>query len=104
MRTIGCDLHSRKQTVAMLDTTAGEVVSLATNPGFRGCFWVLTSTKAIESSSIWRKRVGVEPTIRPAKDRIAGFEDREGHRTPFASGISIGVRREGFQLRRLACE
>jgi len=31
--------------------------------------------------------VGVEPTIRPAKDRIAGFEDREGHRTPFASVI-----------------
>ena len=34
----------------------------------------------------WRKRVGVEPTIRPAKGRIAGFEDRGGHRTPFASG------------------
>jgi len=29
--------------------------------------------------------VGVEPTIRPAKDRIAGFEGREDHRTPFAS-------------------
>ena len=27
----------------------------------------------------------VESTIRPAKDRIAGFEGREGHRTPFAS-------------------
>jgi hypothetical protein len=39
------------------------------------------STKIVR----WRKRVGVEPTIRPAKDRIAGFEDREGHRTPFAS-------------------
>ncbi len=39
------------------------------------------STKIVS----WRKRVGVEPTIRPAKDRIAGFEDREGHRTPFAS-------------------
>ena len=26
----------------------------------------------------------VESTIRPAKDRIAGFEGREGHRTPFA--------------------
>src|SRR5215813_2935445 len=35
----------------------------------------------------WRKRVGVEPTIRPAKDRIAGFEGREGHRTNFASAI-----------------
>ena len=27
----------------------------------------------------------VESTIRPAKGRIAGFEGREGHRTPFAS-------------------
>ena len=32
----------------------------------------------------WRKRVGVEPTIRPAKERIAGFEGREDHRTLFA--------------------
>ena len=44
-----------------------------------------TPTKAVESSSIWRKRVGVEPTIRPASGRISGFEDREDHRTPFAS-------------------
>ena len=34
---------------------------------------------------IWRKRVGVEPTIHPAKGRIAGFEGREDHRTPCAS-------------------
>ena len=34
---------------------------------------------------MWRKRVGVEPTIRPARGRIAGFEGREGHRTKFAS-------------------
>jgi len=32
----------------------------------------------------WRERVEVESTIRPAKGRIAGFEGREGHRTPFA--------------------
>ena len=38
---------------------------------------------------VWRKRVGVEPTIRPAKDRIAGFEGRERHRTFFASANSI---------------
>ena len=31
----------------------------------------------------------VESTIRPAKDRIAGFEDRGSHRTPFASVGSI---------------
>ena len=34
---------------------------------------------------MWRKRVGVEPTILAAKDRINGFEGHEGHRTPFAS-------------------
>jgi len=28
MRIIGCDLHARQQTVAMLDTTTGEVVTL----------------------------------------------------------------------------
>ncbi len=33
---------------------------------------------------IWRKRVGVEPTILAAKDRIHGFEGHEDHRTPFA--------------------
>lgn len=27
MRIIGCDLHARQQTLAMLDTTSGEVVS-----------------------------------------------------------------------------
>ena len=42
--------------------------------------------------------MGVEPTIRPAKDRIAGFEGREDHRTPFASVESIEVRRGQFQL------
>src|SRR5258708_19291615 len=41
------------------------------------------------TSQIWRKRVGVEPTIRPAKDRITGFEGRESHRTLFASENSI---------------
>ena len=27
MRMIGCDLHARQQTLAMLDTTTGEVVN-----------------------------------------------------------------------------
>jgi hypothetical protein len=40
----------------------------------------------------WRRRVEVESTIRPAKDRIAGFEGRGDHRTPFASGRSIAGR------------
>jgi hypothetical protein len=29
MRIIGCDLHARQQTVAMLDTATGEVVHVA---------------------------------------------------------------------------
>src|SRR5712692_4883163 len=41
-----------------------------------------------DSTGLWRKRVGVEPTIRPAKGRIAGFEGRESHRTLFASVCS----------------
>ena len=28
MRIIGCDLHARQQTLAMLDTTSGEVVEV----------------------------------------------------------------------------
>jgi hypothetical protein len=34
--------------------------------------------------------VGVEPTPESAKDTGDGFEDHEDHRTPFASGKSIG--------------
>ena len=37
----------------------------------------------------WRKRVRVELTTRLAKSRIAGFEGREGHRTPCASAIIL---------------
>jgi hypothetical protein len=43
----------------------------------------------INIEDLWRRRVGVEPTIRPAKDRIAGFEGREGHRTLFASAFIL---------------
>ena len=28
MRIIGCDLHARQQTLAMLDNTTGEIVNL----------------------------------------------------------------------------
>src|SRR5437879_11863176 len=39
-----------------------------------------------------RKRVGGEPTTHRAKERIAGLEDREDHRTPCASAAIIRVR------------
>ena len=38
-------------------------------------------------NKIWRKRVGVEPTILAAEDRINGFEGHEDHRTLFASDV-----------------
>lgn len=47
------------------------------------------AVRATESTGLWRRRVGVEPTIRSAKDRIADFEGREDHRTLFASEESI---------------
>ncbi len=37
------------------------------------------------AKQMWRKRVGVEPTILAAEDRINGFEGHEDHRTLFAS-------------------
>jgi len=43
--------------------------------------------EAAKLGEVWRKRVGVEPTIRPAKERIAGFEGREDHRTLFAPAV-----------------
>ena len=39
----------------------------------------------------WRKRVGVEPTEDGANPPPAGFEDRESHRTPCASGNQWSV-------------
>ena len=47
---------------------------------------------------MWRKRVGVEPTILAAKDRINGFEGHEDHRTSFASVWIIGMRESVFNL------
>ena len=44
----------------------------------------------------WRKRVRVERTRDIAKMPLAGFEDREDHRTPFASASkSIAPARVG---------
>ena len=52
----------------------------------------------------WRKRVGIEPTIRPAKGRIAGFEGREDHQTLFASVEEYRGAAESFQLFEEAAE
>ena len=41
-------------------------------------------SKAILNRLKWRKRLGVEPSP-PAEQGATDFEDREGHRAPFAS-------------------
>jgi hypothetical protein len=46
-------------------------------------------TKCPKVNKLWRRRVGVEPTIRSAKGRIGGFEGRDSHRTIFASAWII---------------
>src|SRR5271169_982107 len=65
----------------------------------RGVLWVQQIFVPAEAARwerlLWRRRVGVEPTIRSAKERIAGFEGRESHRTLFASAGSIA---EGADL------
>jgi hypothetical protein len=53
----------------------------------------ISANTRINTAQIWRRRVGVEPTIRPAKDRIASFEGRESHRTKCASADSIADER-----------
>jgi hypothetical protein len=47
------------------------------------------NTGDLNRNEIWRRRVEVESTTRSAKDRVAGFEGREGHRTPFAPVATI---------------
>src|SRR3984885_9358285 len=46
----------------------------------------------LKNKTDWRKRVGVEPTILAAWDRINGFEGHEDHRTPFASVIDNAIK------------
>ena len=41
------------------------------------------------TSGRWRKRMGIEPTLRAATARSNGFEDRESHQAPCASGPSL---------------
>ena len=40
--------------------------------------------------------MGVEPTIRSAKERITGFEGRESHRTLFASKFILAVKQRTY--------
>ena len=49
---------------------------------------------ARHATCVWRKRLGVEPSL-PSKRAATGFEDREGHRAPFASTAIISPRLRG---------
>ena len=43
-------------------------------------------SRPLAEIEVWRKPVGVEPTLPTVMREAAGFEDREGHRAPLASG------------------
>jgi hypothetical protein len=44
---------------------------------------------AVNAWKVWRKRVRVEHTLATTKITSAGFEDREDHRIPFASVVTL---------------
>jgi len=44
--------------------------------------------------------VEVESTTRSAKERVAGFEGREGHRTPFTPAVCKVLRLQALRNRR----
>ena len=46
--------------------------------------WLTTRRNANARERVWRKRLGVEPSL-PRKEAATDFEDREGHRAPFTS-------------------
>src|SRR4029077_10469305 len=72
MRIIGCDLHARQQTVAMLDTTTGEVVRMTlTHEG--------DNVRKFYSSLPHPVQVGIEATGSMQWMEELGIECRGGH-------------------------
>jgi hypothetical protein len=60
MVIIGCDLHARQQTLAMLDTTAGEVVEVTLkHGGFTCCPNAGSEQNGSDSFGGWRLRRSV---------------------------------------------
>jgi hypothetical protein len=58
----------------------------------------------INIDDLWRERVEVESTTRSAKERVAGFEGREGHRTPFAPKVRIPSKHGTYWARNTSCQ
>ena len=73
MRIIGCDLHARQQTLAMLNTTTGEVVSIALLHEENTCGSFIPHFHA-------PVRVGVEAT--GSMHWFLNFDGRAGNRMP----------------------
>jgi hypothetical protein len=59
-------------------------------------YWNSSQVRSMKIGNLWRRRVGVEPTIRSAKGRIGGFEGRDSHRTIFASSWIIDHHHEAI--------
>jgi hypothetical protein len=59
-------------------------------------------SQVTDNKRSWRERVEVESTTRSAKDRVAGFEGREGHRTPFAPVARIPSQQRSYWTQKTA--
>ncbi len=79
-------LGLRTSEVLGLPWRESKVVRLLLPTGTRQLFPSIPCRylKPLNLKEMWRRRVEVESTTRSAKERVAGFEGREGHRTPFA--------------------
>jgi hypothetical protein len=67
MRIIGCDLHARQQTLAMLETVSGEVVNRT----------LLHSVRSVPGETAIQFAAGVEPKCRGPNfvpKKSAGFQ------------------------------
>ncbi len=60
MRIIGCDLHARQQTLAMLDTTTGEVV----NRTLQGALWKLADECLLRMPTLREKTLATADLVR----------------------------------------
>ncbi len=89
-------MTENKHQRPMLIATFSGVLSRGMHPPIRRSDYFRDSS-AWAVRDDWRKRVGVEPTILAAKDRINGFEGHEDHRAPGASAVRRTQRIPGLK-------